>query len=203
VRWARSGSTHCLGLTTSPFQVARAAEVASTAGVAAVCAFRCAPFTAAPPRAFDVVVAIEALGHAFDLDAVLASVRAALRPGGTFLWVEDVLRDGGAGDADVDALARAWASPPLRGRDDVHAALRGAGLRVVREFDLTHRVPVAPVATNRRRRRGLALLRTLLPLPAVRRCTAAFLGGLALERLYAKGLASYRVWMSEPMPEHR
>lgn len=164
-----------------------------------------AEFAAAPPGPFDVVLAIEALGHARDLPAVLARVREGLAPGGCLLWVDDVAVDGAgpAGDdVDMQMLARHWASPPLRTAAAVRAVVAAAGLRVVRDVDLTRRVPVSALATNLRRARLLRWLRTLLPLPFVRRCAAAFLGGLALERLYGKGLVSYRVWMIERSAEH-
>lgn len=204
-RWALAGSTCCVGLTPSAFQVARATEVAARLGLAATCTFVTAEFAQAPPGPFDVVLAMEALGHARDLPEVLERVREVLAPRGCLLWVEDVAV-AGAGpvgdDEDTQMLARYWASPPLRTADAGRRAIAAAGLRVVREVDLTRRVPVGALASNLRRARLLRGLRTLLPLPFVRRCTAAFLGGLALERLYGKGRVSYRVWMIERSTEH-
>jgi SAM-dependent methyltransferase len=209
-RWANAGAEHCVGVTRSPLQVDRATAVAAELGLATRCTFVRADFTTAPAGPFDVVVAIESLGHAADLGAVLRGVRARLAPGGTFLWVEDVLReavgnaaspDGEAIAADVQTLARCWASPPLRTLIEASAALAAAGFRVVREVDLTTRVPVVSMATNRRRTRLLTLLRRFVPLSSVRRCALAFLGGCALERLYSRSACSYRVWMCECPPE--
>jgi 2-polyprenyl-3-methyl-5-hydroxy-6-metoxy-1,4-benzoquinol methylase len=211
LRWANAGAAHCVGITRSPFQVDRATAMSAQLGLSARCTFVRADFTTAPAGPFDVVVAIEALGHAAELGAVLCSVRARLAPGGTFLWVEDLLREApdAAADAaaaadiakDVQTLARCWASPPLRTVAEAREALAAAGFRVVREVDLTARVPVVAMARNRRRTRLLGVLRRLAPLAAMRRCALAFLGGCALERLYSRSACSYRVWMAECPPE--
>ena len=51
------------------------------------------------------------------------------------------------------------------------------------------------------RERRLTRVQRTIPLPPVRRLMRAFLGGIHLERLYARRLACYRVWMSERLPE--
>ncbi|MEO6598158.1 MAG: hypothetical protein ABIP94_25725, partial [Planctomycetota bacterium] len=59
----------------------------------------------------------------------------------------------------------------------------------------------APIEHAVTRARRLQRCRALLPLPPLRRLLDAFLGGLALERLYTRRVACYRVWMSERPPE--
>lgn len=198
-RWARFGGGSAVGVTPSTFQVARATEAAAAAGLAGRVSFVCGGVAVSVGADFDVVLAIEALGHG-DLGGALANAHRSLRPGGVFLWVEDLLRRPAADDADVRRLAAEWSSPPLRDEATARAALQAAGLPVVAEWDLTAQVPTTAIARLAGRERNLRWLRAI-PLPTARRLADAFLGGTALERLYARELACYRVWMSERPPE--
>jgi SAM-dependent methyltransferase len=200
-RWATLGGGTAVGLTPDAFQVEKATAAATRAGLGDRVRFVRQDFTAPRDERFDVVLAIESLGHAHDLSAALGNVHRALVPGGTFVWVEDLLQVPVADDADVQQLAAAWCSPPLRCVDGARQALRMAGLVVRREVDLTPQVPVAPMPQLVVRDRRLDRVRRLFPLPPLRRLIDAFRGGYALERLYARELACYRVCMSERPPE--
>lgn len=200
-RWVAAGGGEGIGVTSSPYQVRIATRAAARAGLAARLRFAAGDFASLPAGPFDVVLAIEALGHAAELGVTLQAIRAALTPGGTLVWVDDLLREPAAGDDDVRELAACWSSPLLRDDAEVAAALRTAGLAPVAAADLTPQVPLVPMAANRRRARRLRRLGAWLPLPPVRRLAAAFRGGLALERLYARGLACYRVLMAARPPE--
>ncbi|MBL8728222.1 MAG: class I SAM-dependent methyltransferase [Planctomycetes bacterium] len=200
-RWAALGGGTAVGITPSAFQVDKATAAAARAGLGSRVRFVRQDFLAPLDGRFDVVLAIESLGHAHDLPAALANVRRALRPGGTFVWVEDLLRAPLADDADVHRLAAAWRSPPLRTIDDARQALRAADLAVRAERDLTHQVPVAAMPQLAARDRRLGRVRRLSPLSPLRRLIDAFRGGVALERLYVRQLACYLVWMSERPPE--
>ncbi|MBX3463691.1 MAG: class I SAM-dependent methyltransferase [Planctomycetes bacterium] len=200
-RWARFGGGELVGVTPSPFQVAKASAAAARVGLAARVRFVRQALTGPLGDGFDIVLAIEALGHEPDLDTVLTNVRRALRPGGVFVWVEDLARAESGDDGDRRELAAAWASPPLRSVAAARGALQRAGLRTFRTFDLSPQVPVAAGPRLAARRARLERLRRWSPLPAMRRLAAAFAGGAALERLYARGAACYVVWMSERPPE--
>ena len=159
----------------------------------------------APLPAADVVFAVESLGHTRDLGAALKSVAASIADasGGRFLWLEDLLTEPLTDDPDLRSLARCWGSPQLRGRSEADAALTAAGLEVVYEHDLTERVARRSLAAIDRSARRLRMLQRCLPLPFARRVTDAFLGGLHLERLYARGLACYRLVMAQRKQEQR
>jgi len=200
-RWATLGGGTALGVTNSAVQVANATRAARRAGLGERCRFVQQDFAAPLAGPFDVVLAIESLGHANDLAAVLANVRSALAPRGVFVWVEDLLHAPLPGDADVAELAHRWHSPPLRDVATVRREIANAGLSLVREIDLTPQVPIASAASLRERAAHLHRWRRFVPLPFVRRAIDAFLGGIALERLYARSAACYRVWMSERPPE--
>ncbi|HZN37402.1 MAG TPA: class I SAM-dependent methyltransferase [Planctomycetota bacterium] len=197
LRWIERGDAVGVGVTQSAFQIARATAEARRRGLAARCRFLRQDFTAPVDGDFDVVLAVEALGHALDLDSVLQHVHAVLRRGGTFVWIEDLLRHPLSGDLDVAEVARRWGSPPLRDVVSARDAIGRAGLRIVEETDLSAQVPILPVASALARSRRLGRLHACLPLRPLRRLVDAFAGGLALQRLYARGLACYRVWVSE------
>lgn len=197
LRWIERGDAVGVGVAQSAFQIARAKAEARRRGLAARCRFLRQDFTAPVDGDFDVVLAIEALGHAPDLASVLQHVRSLLRRGGVFLWVEDLLREPATGDLDVAEVARCWGSPPLRDVDSARVAIGRAGLRIVAENDLSTQVPILPMASALARARFLTRVRTCLPLRPLRLLLDAFVGGLALQRLYARGLACYRVWVIE------
>lgn len=200
LRAAAAGARSCVGVTPSAYQVARARGVAAARGVADRCRFEVAAMNGALPGA-DVVFAVEALGHTERLDGALAAVAASLSgaPRPRFVWLEDLLVDGAAPDEDAVALGAAWSSPPLRCVAAVDDALAAAGLRVVREVDLTPQVPRRAVQEIDRARARLRWLRRAAPVPFARRVLGAFDGGLLLERLYARGRACYRAVMVEPL----
>lgn len=196
-RWAVRTGGAVVGITQSGFQVEKATAAAVAAGLGERCTFRRADFAAPLQGPFDVVLAIEALGHAADLAAVLRNVREALAPGGMFLWLEDLLVRPLEADADTAELARRWSSPPLRSVATVRSALAAAGFVVRREVDLTAQVGFAPPEQLAAQALRLGRWHRIIPLSSARRLFDAFLGGVALERLYARGAACYRVWMSE------
>lgn len=197
LRWVAWCGGSGLGITASRYQAARAAAEAARCGLADRVHFAVQDLGDGLDGAFDAACAIEALGHAHDLARVYGNVHRALRPAGRFVQVEDVLREpGDAAHPDVAELARRWASPPLRTAAALRAALAAAGLPVAQQVDLTARVAAAPPQRIGRRAARLRRWR-LLPFPPWHRLVDAFLGGCALERLYAAGRARYVVHVCE------
>lgn len=192
LRWVEWSEGDGLGITTSGYQASRLREVAARRGLASDVRVLVQDFAVPTGVRADAALAIEALGHASQLDAALANVHASLRPGGTFVWVEDLLASGEHDDdEDVCELARRWASPPLRSRAATADAAARRGLPVRLEFDLTARVVAGEAGTVARRTARLLRWRAMVPFRPWHRLADAFLGGSALERLYARGEACY------------
>jgi SAM-dependent methyltransferase len=197
-RWVASTGGSGVGIAASPFQVAKA--TASAAPLGDRCRFLVGDFTAIRTHACDVALAIESLQHADDLPAVLRAVAAELRPTGTLVWVDDWRTNCTAADPDVRELAMRWCSPPLREGHELPDLLLAAGLRSHAIVDLTTQVPRRSIAAARPiTSRWWQRLERWAPTRAGSQVANAFLGGLALERLYARGCAGYRVCLAKPI----
>lgn len=194
---ARLGGRYT-GITLSGTQCTRATAEAARRGLTDVCLFAVrdydADLTDLVPAGVDLIVAIESLAHAPDPAATIGRLATRLKPGGRLLLVDDVPRDTlAADDPDFAGFRAGWLCPAVATDATLTAAFARAGLVVCHDEDLTPRVPARRAAT-------LAALLTaaraasavLAPTPAGV-LTGALLGGLRLERLYARRVVRYRL----------
>ena len=196
-RWQeRIGGTYD-GLTVSRVQWRVARREAVRRGLAAACRFHLRSYDAPIEGDYDAVVAIESLIHSPCGERTLANLAGALRPGGKLVLVEDVPHDEAVDDPDFAIVRERWALGRVPTASTYARALAGDGLRTLHDEDLSALVPTRPpaklAAAEARYRRAHALL----PFPAARRVLAAYLGGVAFERLYRRGLVSYRLIVAE------
>lgn len=194
---ARLGGRYT-GITLSDTQCTRATAEAVRRGLADVCRFAVRDYDAdladLLPSGVDLVVAIESLAHAPDPAATIGRLAARLRPGGRLLLVDDVPRDTLAwDDPDFAGFRAGWLCPAVANDAALGAAFAAAGLSMCHDEDLTSRVkarhPVALTAL-------LLVTRAAAAVAAVtpaRLLMGALLGGLRLERLYARGVVRYRL----------
>lgn len=193
--FARRFGAVCDGLTLSSVQAAHATRTAEMLGLSASCRFRVASYDGPlPAGAYDLIVAIESLAHSSDPARSLANLARARAPGGRIVVVDDV-REPGADPDDAARFMAGWQAPGFIDRSGWLSAFEAAGLAVTVEEDLTPRVPVRPAAA---REMLLALNRiaSCVPHAGWRGVLASHRGGLALERLYAAGGASYRLFVA-------
>ena len=194
---ARLGGRYT-GITLSGTQCTRATAEAARRGLTDVCLFAVrdydADLTDLVPAGVDLIVAIESLAHAPDPAATIGRLATRLTPGGRLLLVDDVPRDTlAADDPDFAGFRAGWLCPAVATDATLTAAFARAGLVVCHDEALTPRVPARRAAT-------LAALLTaaraasavLAPTPAGV-LTGALLGGLRLERLYARRVVRYRL----------
>ncbi len=194
---ARLGGRYT-GITLSGTQCTRATAEAARRGLTDVCLFAVrdydADLTDLVPAGVDLIVAIESLAHAPDPAATIGRLATRLKPGGRLLLVDDVPRDTlAADDPDFAGFRAGWLCPAVATDATLTAAFARAGLVVCHDEDLTPRVPARRAAT-------LAALLTaaraasavLAPTPPGV-LTGALLGGLRLERLYARRVVRYRL----------
>jgi SAM-dependent methyltransferase len=194
-RWAaRIGGTYD-GLTLSGVQLRVARREARRRGLDARCRFHLRSFDAPIEERYDGIVAIETLVHAPDFAGAVANLAHALAPGGALLLVEDVPPEA-IPPHDAELLARHWSCPRLPSEADYRDAFAANALTLEHEEDLTAHVRMRGVdAVDRAERRYRRLWR-LLPFAPARAVLAAYLGGLAIERLYATKRLRYRLFVA-------
>lgn len=196
--WARAHPGEFVGLTLSAVQVARARAQALALGVADHCTFRVQAYDQPIEGRFDRVVAVEALCHSDALGAALTCIAASTVAGGRLVAVEDVAVDEGiAADPDGSELRARWATPNLYSESAWRTSLRDAGFELRAVHDLTAQVRPRQDAVLARARRSLRWLRAALPTRGTRAVADAFLGGVALERLYRNGAMRYLAFEAE------
>ena len=183
------------GLTLSKVQVQVAERQARRDGIDDACGFHLRSYDDPQPREYDAVVAIESLLHSADLGHSIASLAAAVAPGGLLLVLDDMA----TGDLDAArpaeaALLRAhWGCSPYPRYDDYRAAIARSRLTVIHEENLSPLMsPRAPDVLDRLERTYSRAHRAI-PLTPVRTVVSAFLGGIGLERLHGSGDVEYRM----------
>jgi tocopherol O-methyltransferase len=194
--FARERGALCDGIALSAHQVHAARENARKAGLEERCRFEVASFDGPlAPQRYDAIVAIESLAHAPDLAASVANLAKSLAPGGRLVVVDDVA-DPTADAGDAALFKAGWQVPSFEPHATWLAAFAQAGLSVVRDVDLTPRM----VQRRAWQRAALTALNTaacaLAPHAALRAVLASHRGGLALERLYARGQSAYRLFVA-------
>lgn len=183
------------GLTLSRVQLRVARREARNRGLAARCSFELRSFDDPIEGRYDGIVAIETLVHSPHFARTFANLANALAPGGALLLVEDIpVRDVPPHDAEL--LATHWSCPRLPSDADYGAAFAREGLTLEHEEDLTAHVRMRDAAAVDRAERRYQRLWRLLPFAPARAVLAAYLGGLAIERLYATGALRYRLFVA-------
>lgn len=192
---ARIFGTQCEGITLSPAQAETATANAARLDLSGLCRFRVASYDdTLPARRYDAIVAIESLAHSANPARSLANLAMALAPGGRIVIVDDV-RTPDADPADAARFVEGWQAPGFLTHAQWLAAFAGAGLRLAVDDDLTPRVPIR-AAASREVLVALNRIASLVPHSGWRKVLASHSGGLALERLYARGEASYRLFVA-------
>ena len=185
------------GLTLSPAQCERARTESRKRHVEDVCRFHVRsydePLSAIVPEGADLVIAIESLAHADDPARTIQNLAATLRSGGRLAIVDDVPDERlSSDDADFKGFRDGWQCQAILKAGAVRSAIERAGLRIDHEEDLT------PLVTSRASETLVRLVRVNRGLRVVLGWTPASVvldglwGGLLLERLYQRGLMSYR-----------
>lgn len=196
----RLGGTYD-GLTLSPVQWKVARRAARRRGLAEVCRFHLRSYNEPiEPASYDAVVAIEALIYSPHFAGTLANLAAALRPGGKLVIVDDMVCDEAEGDPDLALLRRSWGLAKVPSASTYREELSAHRLQVLAERDYSDRfITSSPATLTRLEARYRGIIRRV-PLAGVRFVASAFLGGIALERLYQKGLVRYRLIVAQRDP---
>jgi cyclopropane fatty-acyl-phospholipid synthase-like methyltransferase len=198
-RWRERAGGIYDGLTLSRVQWKLARREARRRGVQDYCQFHLRSYDEPIATTYDAIVSIEALVHSPSFEHTLRNLASALKPQGKLVIVEDILLDQAAGDSDLELLRHHWELPDVPTTSRYSAALAANGLRVVHDADYSAGFLIMPPEKLARLETRYSKFYARVPLAGPRFVASAFLGGLALERLYQKGLVQYRLIVAQGM----
>ena len=186
------------GLTLSRVQQRVAGREARRRRIADDCRFHVQSYDLPVAGSYDAVVAIESLIHSRDLMTTIPNLAASLRPGGVMVILDDMATEDidAAAPAEASALRDHWGCARYATQADYWGAIDRAGLKVESEDDLTAQVQPRDNAVLDRLETTYTRLYKTIPLTSARTILSAYIGGLALERLYLKKLVRYRLIVS-------
>jgi SAM-dependent methyltransferase len=189
---AARGTATFVGLTLSEQQAAIGRRAVAAAGLDDRVTIRVASYDSPFEGSFDIAIAIESLAHAADPAATLGRLRDRLAPGGLLVIVDDMPAAEARGTRDLALFQSGWRLPVLLSAAELGAALQRCGLEVAAEHDLTAEVRPRTLARIAQLEALNRVLWRMAP-DGLRSVLDSYHGGLALERLYRKGLMSYRL----------
>jgi SAM-dependent methyltransferase len=183
--YRRIGGTYD-GLTLSRVQQRVAQRQAQRLGLQEVCQFYLRSYEAPLTATYDAVLAIESLLYTTNLQRTVAHLANALRPGGVLIMVEDMASVDVNTEAPADAalLRTHWGCERYPMEHDYRQALAGASVALMHEVNLTAYVRCRARAFLDAQEARYAWWYARLPLTPVRAVLSAYLGGVAIERLY-------------------
>ena len=196
-RWYERTSGKYDGLTLSCVQWKVARQEARRRGIDGHCRFHLRSYDEPTTDKYDAVVSIEALIHSQDFPRTICNLASALKSGGKLVIAEDILRDESNDDPDFNVMRRHWGLSEIANTSAYRNAFAANGLRIVHDADYSHGFQVSTPENITRLEARYRMIRSLLPFSGPRFVASAFLGGLALERLYQKRLVRYRLIVAQ------
>ena len=190
---AARSSASFTGLTLSAHQAEIGRRAIARAGLANRIEIEVQSYDEPIDRVFDAAIAIESLAHSAAPDTCLRAIAARIAPGGWLAIVDDMPEAAARGTPDLAAFQAGWRLPALWGAAEISAALSENGLHVVADHDLTSELRTRTLAQLARLERLNRALRAIAPTSGVQQLLDSYKGGLALERLYRRGLMTYRL----------
>lgn len=192
-RWHEKLGGRYDGLTLSRVQHRVAVREARRRRVDGSCRFQLRSYDDPIAESYDAVVSIEALVHSPAFAQTFHNLSRTLRPGGKLVVAEDIPLDGAQGDADLEEIRKYWGLAHVPTEECYRDAIEANGLRVLHDTDYSEGFRISGPEKLARLEVRYRRLYDFIPMEGPRFVLAAFLGGLALERLYRKGLVKYRL----------
>lgn len=193
--WHKSLGGSYDGLTLSRVQLRVARREARRRGIDGDCRFHLQSYDAPIAWDYDAVVAIESLIHSRDIYTTIPNLAKNLRPGGLMVILDDMAEvnlDSKAPD-EAEALRIHWGCARYAMQEDYRKAIDNARLSVIHEENLTSQVQPRNASVLDSLEARYNNLYKLLPLTSARTVLSAYIGGLALERLYLQENVCYRL----------
>lgn len=197
-RWYFRRPGHYVGFSLSPYQIKIARYQALKRGISSHCRFFIKNYEDTITENYHVILSIESLIHAGNLCRAMENLSAALVPNGQMIIIEDMAaEDLQSDDSDLLLLKKAWLLNQFPRQTDYLALFQKNGLHLLKESDLTKWVKVGQEQELKNRIRKLQLLQRILPFQNVNLLVNAFIGGIALEELYRRHQARYKLLVAQ------
>lgn len=196
-RWHERTSGTYDGLTLSCVQWKVARKEARRRGIDGQCRFHLRSYDEPTADKYDAVVSIEALIHSKDFPRTVRNLASSLKPRGKLVIAEDILLEESHDDPDFNAMRRHWRLSEMPDASAYRIAYAANGLRIVHDADYSDGFQTSTPENITRLEARYRMIRSLVPFSGPRFVAGAFLGGLALERLYQKRLVRYRLIVAQ------
>ncbi|MGB1251848.1 MAG: SAM-dependent methyltransferase [Candidatus Promineifilaceae bacterium] len=184
-----------VGITLSSSQVDTARNAAVRLGVQDRIHFHQQSYDEPLDAQFDLIITVEALAHSADLTRSIDNLSKALKPNGRLVLVEEMLVDAVSPQNKLrDLLQKAWGLARVYREVDYREGVVSAELTPLAQHNFTPYVHAKRWPT--RLLTAANYLINVLP-PKQQHLLQIYVGGLALESLYATNQMHYQVWVLE------
>ncbi|HYM00520.1 MAG TPA: methyltransferase domain-containing protein [Blastocatellia bacterium] len=183
------------GLTLSRVQLRVATRESRRRGIDGSCRFHRQSYDAPLKATYDAVVAIESLIHSPSLATTIPNLATCLARSGQMIILDDMANCDVEAEAPSEAndLRVHWGCAHYPKLQDYRNALEKARLKVIHEDDFTVHVQPRDSKTLDQLEVRYNRLYRAIPIKSVRTVLSAYIGGLALERLYLKNRVQYHL----------
>jgi SAM-dependent methyltransferase len=184
-----------LGRTISPIQIGRAREAVEKRGLSDRIRFELKSYDEPIDGKFDLAIGIESMVHSVNPAATVANIARALKPGGTFVLVDDMPVENFPAEleGDLEIVRKMWRCPVMPTERGWREAFDAAGLEIEHSRDLSKLIYHRPVEEMNALMARDTKRANWLRWTGLRMIPEANIGGLMIERLAVQGVLEYRV----------
>lgn len=180
------------GVTISRRQMTVGRRLARDKGLGSAVFFTLGSYDEPLPGRYSLIVGIESLIHSANPRRTIGNLAQALRPGGSFVIVDDMPVDAAAQwQDDLARLRKLWRCPVMPSAKQWSAHLDGAGCDIVEVRDLSALMKPRSDPETTQAIREVDARRRWRDRLGLRRIGEAEIGGLILERLHRAGAVAY------------
>jgi SAM-dependent methyltransferase len=191
-RWYSQKPGKYTGFSLSPYQLNIARQQAEKRRISSQCQFLLKNYEEPIDYKYQIIIAIESLVHASNLERAITNLMQALLPGGKLIVVDDMLvEDMELGDPDLILLKRCWSLSQLGTQEQYSLIFKANRLKLIDQKDYTGQVRITAENKLNRKKAVLQWLLKVIPCKDFRFIVNAYLGGFALEELYRRKKVKY------------
>jgi len=197
-RWYDRMGGQFTGVNLSKVQVDIANNEAKRRGIENHCQFLCRSFNEPLPAKYDIVVAIESLNYSPALTKTVMNLVNSLKPGGKLIIVDDIIAGNGEEKSNnISVLKKHWHLGSLPSKKTYQRLFKENNLTIIYEKDLSSQFTPMNFLVLWLIVKVCAVLFLVSPFDFIRTILSAYIGSVALQRLYHEGLVKYIMIVGE------